>query len=332
MEKHLKNALILLLAVFALLGAVAALTGALPLLKRINPFLFMVASLFFIASIFVWLISWAHIIKKSSAVGRRSLTIAGFCCVFAALTPIQLGAEALRSIKLKDSFGIPYSESIAASMIVKGLKFLVIAAVSGIAFVSFLSNQLLGPWLKLGMASGFAVISIAALLFLLPMHYGTGVKIAGLFGRLAGLNAVFGKLGRYFNSYASYLKKVSKRTIALTLVLSLASLSLEFAAFLCCFLAVNAAIPLQAGLTLFMLSAILERTPFLPRGIGAVEAAAFAFLSMRQFTAVQLSAGEIGAVIIIFDLARLVVPTLASLVVYAFVFRGKGTFKPATAA
>ena len=71
----------------------------------------------------------------------------------------------------------------------------------------------------------------------------------------------------------------------------------------------------------FSILSILERTPFLPRGIGVVELAGFVFLSIDSFTLTPLSTGQIATVIIIFDVVRLFVPTIASLAAYGFIFK-----------
>ncbi|MCX6798763.1 MAG: lysylphosphatidylglycerol synthase transmembrane domain-containing protein [Candidatus Diapherotrites archaeon] len=320
MEKHLKNAFILLLAVFALLAALASFTGAFPLIESANPLFFTLAALFSIGSIIVWLFSWANLIKKSSGVSGRKLTITGFCCVFASLTPVQLGAEALRSIRAKDQFNVPYKESIAASMVVKGIKFLAIAVVSAFSFAGFLYNPLLGGWIKLGLASGFAVILAAALLFLLPMNYRFGIAISRGFSALSRFGGFFKKLADYFQGYAGYFKKTSAKTIAFTALLGFASLLLEFAALVFCFLAVDVPLPLYSAAALFVLVSILERTPVLPRGIGIIEAAGFAFLNTPEFSGAALSAPQIGAAIIVFDAVRLVIPTIASLAISLAVF------------
>ena len=67
--------------------------------------------------------------------------------------------------------------------------------------------------------------------------------------------------------------------------------------------------------------AILERVPFLPKGIGIVEIFGILFLSLESFVAVPLSIQQIVAVIILFDLMRLVIPTFLSMAAYFFVFK-----------
>ncbi len=322
MLKQVKNALILLLAFFALLSVLALATGAFYTLKNVVPVFFVMAAALFIASILLWLVPWAILVKDNKSSVLQTILL-GFGCVFAALTPVQIGADALRSIKMKQFAAVSYTKSIAASMVVKGIKFLLIALVAGFAFLVFFLNPVLSMWIKFAMLSGFSVVAVAAILFLLPFHNKAGLKIAGLFQRLAKFYRPFNILTRYFQSYSSYLQAISPKTIALVSLLALLSLLFEFSAFLFSFLSAGIAIPLYSGLILFSLMSILERTPFLPRGLGVVEAIGFVFLSIPSFAGLQLSMAEIATVIILFDLVRLVIPTLASLVIYSIFFSKK---------
>ncbi len=324
MQKQIKNALILLLAFFALLSVLGFSTGAFSTLKSALPGFFAAASALFIASIFVWLVSWAILIKARQTSLIQTVLL-GFGCVFGALTPVQIGADALRSVKLKEFAGVGYTESIAASMVVKGIKFLVIAGLASIAFLLSFFNASLSGWIKAAMLSGFAVVALAAALFLLPFHKPTGLRIASFFQRAANFFRPFGRLSQYFQKYTSYLQRISIGTIALVSVLALVSLLLEFLALWFSFLSANLMMPIFNTLILFSILSILERTPFLPRGIGVVEAAGFVFLSLSSFTGTSFSPSEIVTVIILFDLVRLVIPTIASLFVYSVLFStGKG--------
>ncbi len=322
MQGQVKNALVLLFAVAALLAVLASLTDAASALSQANPVFFALAAAFFLLSILIWLVGWAMLLKSSGVSSSRSMPI-GFSCFFASLTPVQIGADALRSIKLKEVAAVPYSETISASMVVKGLKFFFIALLASFAFFSALFNPALSAWIKAAMLSGFAVVAIATLLFLLPLHKKIGLMIAGMFRAVAKKLHMFGRLADYFQKYSIYLQKQKKSTIALIALLSLVSLLLEFAAFLSCFLSANTMIPLYSATLLFSLLIILERTPFLPQGIGAVEAVGFAFLSMQSFTAAQLSLSQIAAIIILFDSVRLIIPTIASMAVYGMLFAKK---------
>ena len=123
MQKQIKNAFIMLLAVVAVLTILAYLTDAIDSLKNVVPSLFAAAAVFFIGSILLWLVSWAMLLRESR-IGFARTALLGFGCVFGALTPIQVGADALRSIKLKELGNVSYSESLSASMVAKGIKFL----------------------------------------------------------------------------------------------------------------------------------------------------------------------------------------------------------------
>ncbi len=318
MQIQIKNALILLLAFVAVIAILAIMTDSFDSLQEADPALFSIAALFFIASIVVWLLGWSTLIKGRTT-SLWQTTAVGFGCVFASLTPVQVGADALRSVKLKEHGKVRYSESISASMIVKGLKFLFIALIASISFITLFLNPVLELWVKAALFSGFAVVILATALFLLPLNKGFGIKIASLFKSLSRFVKRAERVSEYFQKYSAYLQNVSRLKLLFVLFLAFLSLALEFASFFFCFLAAGASIPLVSILALFSVLEILERTPFLPKGIGVVEAVGFIFLSTPAFTSMQLTTGQIGTVIILFDVARLVVPTVASLVVYNLV-------------
>ncbi len=316
MQKYLRNAFIFLFFVFALLAVMGGLTNATEVLKTANIELLAIACIFFIFSIIIWLISWAYLIKKRNPAGFRDSLVIGFSAVYASLTPIQLGADMLRAVSLKEHFGVPYSESISASMVVKGMKFLLISLLSGTVIFLFISSAEYSPFVLAGLLSGFAVILLATALFLLPLREGFGLRIAGIFKRFSGRLPLAGRLCKFFESYSEYLPGLGAKTFLLTLLLSGLSLSLEFLALLFSFKALSIAIPIYSVAVLFILVSILERTPFLPRGIGLVEGIGFAFLSM-PIAVSSLSIQQIGALLILFDLVRLVVPAIASMAVYS---------------
>jgi uncharacterized protein (TIRG00374 family) len=321
MQKQIKNALFFLVAVFALLALLGYITNAAGALKRTDPVFLGVAAFFFTASIVIWLISWSYLIKNRSGVGMGKGLIVGFSAVYGSLTPVQLGAEMLRAVSLKERFNVPYSDSIAVSMVVKGIKFSLIALSSSAAILLFITVSP-NAFVLTALLSGFLVVVLAAALFLLPLKRGFGAKIAALFGRIAVVVPPAAKLRVFFDGYSAYLSTLGRKSFFVVASLSAVSLFFEFLALLFSFYAVSFAVPLASVAVLFVLIAILERTPFLPRGIGVVEAAGFAFLSM-PLAAPSLPVESIGALLIVFDFVRLVLPSLLSIGFYAlFVSRG----------
>jgi len=106
MTKFLKQGLFFLIVIFALLGLIAVLTEANLVLMQVNFFFFSLSSLFFIVSILLWLGAWSHLIKKHSKIRYRYLFKVGLDALYGSLTPVQLGSEAIRSIQLKEFFGV----------------------------------------------------------------------------------------------------------------------------------------------------------------------------------------------------------------------------------
>jgi uncharacterized protein (TIRG00374 family) len=311
-----KSSLVSLIIVLAVMGLIASLTSAMETLQSLSLEFFSLAALFFIASILFWVISWAYLIKKKHEIGYVQLIIVGFRAVFGALTPVQLGAEALRSLQLKKHFNVRYTDSIAASMMVKGLKFLLIALLA-LAIISLYLVQSLGQldaWLLLGFLSGFLVILLATALFLLPLHPRMGSLIARFFHKLAKAHHSFARLGSFFENYSAYLGQASLTSFLVVFILSFISLVFEFLALQYSFLALGIDLPLTPVIILLVLVSVLERTPFLPRGIGVVELVGYYFLTL--FPLIVLSVSAIGAVIVVYDVVRLVIPTLLSMFFY----------------
>ncbi|HIH21069.1 MAG: flippase-like domain-containing protein [Candidatus Diapherotrites archaeon] len=317
LKEHYRKAIVFLILVFALISVVMILTEARTELEKTNGLFFAIAAFFFIASILIWLFSWALLIKKNTNLSFSKILTVGFSSVYGALTPVQLGAEALRSIQLKYYFKVSYQESISASMVVKGLKFLVLLIVSLIVISLFFSNVKLEPAILLAFASGFAVVVLAVIVFLLPLKKSFGISIAAFFQSLSKFFRQFEGLSVFFKGYSEYLEKTTIAALFLTLVLASISFAFEFSALYFAFAAANIIASLKALLVLMILVSILERTPLLPRGIGIVELVAFSFMSLPAFSDSLLSTAQIGAAIITFDIVRLVIPTIASLAVLA---------------
>lgn len=313
MEKYLKYSIILLVLVFAGYGVITGLTGALPVILSANPYFFAISVLFFLFSIVLWIIPWALLLKNNKKVTIIKSIIIGFSCVYGALTPVQVGSEALRSIKAKEYFGVTYSQSISAAMVVKGLKFFMLAVLSSMVIWVVLLKTQLSLVALFGLLSGFSVIILASALFLLPLNKKIGLMISAIFGELGKIWKGFFILKKYFYEYSHYLQLVPKKNFLKVLILSGASLLFEFLALYYCFLALSVSIEVFSLSFLFIIISILERTPLIPRGVGLVEAAGFIFLSIPEFSKISLSVSQIAAILVLFGVVRLFIPTILSL-------------------
>ncbi len=329
MASYLKQSLLSLIALAAVFGLVVVLTNAGAVLNAIDLKFFILACIFYIGSIVIWLISWAFLIKKHSKIPYPKLLSVGIAALYGALTPVQLGAEALRSIRLKDYFAVTYSDSVSASMIAKGIKFSILAIVFVIVFFLYLLNTKLGLLLTAGLFSGFVIIVIAACLFLMPLQKKIGMRISKFFSVISKTFRQFAALGKFFADYSNYLQGIKPASFAIVFALSFLSLFFEFLALQFAFLSLGIYLQLPAVIVLMILVSILERTPFLPRGIGIVEIFSYAYLSVHSLVSpyITLTAAQIGAVLIVYDIARLVVPTIAgiamSFALYAMHRNGK---------
>ena len=315
----IRRVFVFLLAVLAVLVVISIFTNAHDALATANPLFSMLSVAFFLLSITVWIFSWAVLIKKKR-VGTWKKVVVGWGSVYGALTPMQIGAEALRSMHLKALFGVSFTESVSASMLVKGIKFLVLTILAAV-LISALLFSASEPVAVAGLVSGLAVMMAAVLLFLLPLNSACGTAISRLFKKLSRKVVFLKPLESYFKQYSKFLEKTSKKMFFLTVFLAIASLVFELLALQFAFYSINFPIPIQNVVILFVLVAVLERTPVLPRGIGLVELASFTYLSL-QTSGVPLAADKIGSVIILFDVARLVFPTVLSVVFYLVFLRG----------
>ncbi|MBU1120708.1 MAG: lysylphosphatidylglycerol synthase transmembrane domain-containing protein [archaeon] len=325
MKDLIQKSLISLILVFVVIGIIAIYTRGHEALLAISPMgliNFILACIFFLLGVLLWILSWAYLIRKEANIPYSSLILVGFASLYGALTPIQLGTEALRSLTLKKRFSVPYSKSISASMIVKGTKFLILAVIFSLIILMFLSSTRLDSFAFFALLSGFLVIVLACLLFLLPLSKRIGLMISRFFNFLARDIPLFGYLSEFFYNYSYYLKTISVKSFLLILFLSFLSFIFEFLALRFAFISIEKDIGIFALLVLFSLVSVLERIPLLPRGIGAVEFIGFTYLNMvsRLEKVSRLTVSQIGAVLIIYDVVRLIIPTIISLII-AFILR-----------
>jgi len=317
MENFIRKSVVSLIFFVVVITVVLFWTNAHIELLKIDWFFFIIACFLFLFSVFVWLISWAYLIKKKSSVSYQNLFIVGFSSLYGALTPVQFGSEALRSIKLKSFFKIPYNESISSSMIVKGTKFTILAIFFLFILIFFLSKAELDSTMFFALLSGFFVIAIAILFFVLPLSRRCGLLIASFFKLLSKNIPLFASFERFFIAYSKNLRNLTLNSFLLVLFISIFSYAFEFFAFQFSFFSIGVNIDFVPLLVLFVTISVLERTPFLPRGIGLVEFVGLTFLSVPWFVNETLTLPEIGAVLIVFDFVRLVIPTVFSLLIAA---------------
>ena len=312
----------MLVLVFALIGVLATLTSAWSILLQVNVFFLLIAAVFFLLNVFIWIISWAYLIKKKEKISSLNLLIIGFSAVFGALTPIQVGAEALRSIKLKEYFGVSYSESISASLINKGAKFLILAIFSSFIFLYLIVSGFssgINPLIFFAFSTGFFVVVLAAMLFLLPLNKEIGLSISKFFRKLNHFHSLFSKAGEFFENYSLYLSRKGTFSFIVVFVLAFFSWMAEFFALYFSFMSLNASLELYPMLLLLIIFSILERTPFLPRGIGLLELVGYNFLAFPIFSqTTSLTVSLIGGVLVVYNIVRIVIPTVLSILFNAF--------------
>jgi len=315
-QKYVKTSILILVIVSAVLAVLSGATGAVESITQADPFLLALGILFFLISVKIWLFSWAYLVSNHSKKPLLPVYLLGLCSVFGSLTPIQLGSDALRSLFLKEHMGIGLTESFSASMIVKGLKFSVLAISAFAVILLAASMHAIEPVLLIPLLSGLLVVFLAAALFLLPLRKGIGFRISRIFGGMSKRIHFLKPLEIYFVKYSDYLGQFSTAMILAVFLASALSWIFEFLSLQFIFLSIGIEIPLISLLVLFVLLAVLERAPILPRGILLVEAVGFAFLSFPFVSSAKLSTAEIASVLVLYDIARLIVPVVLSLAFY----------------
>lgn len=316
--ESIKKALILLILFIAVFIVIVIVTDSFNVLKHANFVIIFASASAFLASVFMWLLSWAWVIKKDYDISYAGLLLIGFSSMFASLTPMQLGTDALRALLLKEIYKVPFSRGISASMFVKGLKFLTLLIVSLFTVLFLIINANISPILLLFIFSGLFVIFIATALFLFPLSKIAAFFISGILTKLANRIHVLEGATSFFIQYSDYLKGRALHTLFLLFLCSV-SWFFEFLAFSLSFSALNIFLPIPSFILLFVVVAILERVPFLPRGLFVVETASYLLLSTSF--AGNLSQGQIVSFLAIFDFVRIVVPVILSIFVFTACYR-----------
>lgn len=289
-------------------------------------------------------------VKKHIVSSFPFLFLLGFSSLIGSLTPVQSGSDALRSLFLKKYLSLSHSSSFQASFVVKGLKFFLLffSVALGIAVLAsgfffsrpwflvqdyissvsyFAGSVLTGESFTyyLFFLSGFFVVFFGALVFLLPLNASFSGLLARFFSALEKRHSFFGRLRVFFEKYPLFFRTTSFAELLFFGIVLLVSWAFEFLALFFSFLSFGVLIPLHSMALLFLLMAILERTPFLPRGIGVVEVVSFYFLSLPGvFFGVLLQPSVVGAILVVYGLVRIAFPVLFGFAAFFFLSKKYG--------
>ncbi len=303
-DSNLKKAFLFFLLLFILLSLFSYYTKAHLIFHTINLFFFSLSSFSILFSVFLWIFSWTIILNKK----QSSLFKIGFFSAFASLTPIQLGADLMRAHYSKKVLNIPITKSLSASILVKGMKFAMVSILATFLLFSFFL-KLQDSFLRLFFLLGFLIVFLATLLFILPIN----PRIANFFSKkFKNLNFPLSKqLSQLFLDYPKHFHSISLSCLFLAIFFSLLSLLFEFLAFFFLFFSIQIPLSLLNILGLFIILSILERNPFVPKGIGLIETAGALFLALFEVPLAQ-----IGVLIILYDFVRIFIPYSLSILVY----------------
>ncbi|MBN1159657.1 MAG: flippase-like domain-containing protein [Candidatus Diapherotrites archaeon] len=320
--RYIKTGIFLLAVLFFIVG-LGAVTGAYELLVHTNISYFLLAVLLYLASVFVWIFSWMYVMKlESPQVSNKGLLGIGFGSVCGAITPLQIGSDAMRVLFAKKLFNIDSKKTLGACLFAKGLKFGVLAAFSILVLVWLLFTTKLSIFAIMSLVFGFLVIILAVLFFLGPAERSVGNKLARFFHFLSRKIKKLAWLRDFFNDYSLAFSKITSLDFFFVFVLTLISWFAEFFAIVLSFMSVGIELPLLSFFVLVIVIGILEKVPIVPRGIGLVEFAGYILLASPILVGTSIGISQIGAALVVFDIVRLFIPSAISFF-YAIFFMEK---------
>jgi len=320
MQKYVRKLIVPLILLFVLWGFLGITTEISTIVYQIDIFSVIAAAVFYILSIILWLFGWAYLINKQNKTPFRSLVLSGFSSVYGSFTPLQIGTEYLRAINNKNFLGVRYSETLSASMVARGSKFLLLGLGAVIVFITlFQTANELFLWVY---TAGMGIVLLLAVIFLLPLYPKLGRKFSKLIEKFLPKNSITSHVTNYFYNYSSYLGKVKPAGIFLVLILTVVQLYFELLAIDFSLRAFGVILPFAALFSFLVIVSILQRVPFLPMGVGLVELAGLYFLSVPELTlGTVIDNVTIAGTLIVYGFARILIPVLLSLIVSFFASR-----------
>jgi len=208
------------------------------------------------------------------------------------LTPMNLGTDILRSLFGRRYLGLPLSLTATASVLTRIYKLQVTLFLMIFTAVLFARTQ--KNYLSTLIAAAAGSVLLLIFLYSLTMNSSRRISQRLRIGDLATpIKVVNAKLD---------LTKRSFIYLMMTLQFALEWLSLN-----ACFLALKLKIPLITSLILYILLYFLSRTPFVPQGLGVVEAGGYALLKTMQ-----VSEAQIGALLVVWGFLRVFIPLVLS--------------------
>jgi len=308
--------IITLIFFFLIIAGVIVLTTPLHLLGSMNIPWALIAAGLFCSSLSVWSIVWVFFLRSTYLLPQKetrevydSQTMPGIskesrppniqafsvsmASLSGLLTPMNIGTDILRSLFGRRYLGLPLSLTATASVLTRIYKLQ--ATLFLLIFAAGLFARIQENYLNAFIAP--AAGSVLLLLFLYSMTMNSSRRISQRLkiGDLATLTkAVNGKLDLAKRSF-----------IYLMMALQFA---LEWLALHVCFLALRLKIPLITSLILYTILYFLSRTPFVPQGLGVVEAGGYAVLKTMK-----VSEAQIGALLVVWGFLRILIPLVLSI-------------------
>jgi len=299
-----------------IIAGVIALTAPFHTLRSINIPWALISVILFSTSLSVWTSVWVFFLRRACLLPQKEIrevpdshtmpgiskegppsNVQAFALSMASLsgllTPMNIGTDILRSLFGRRYLGVPLSLTATASVLTRIYKLQVTLFLTIFAAVLFARAQKF--YLNALIAAAAGSVLLLILLYSMTMNCARRISQRLKIGDLAApIKVVKGKLNLTKRSF-----------IYLMMILQFV---LEWLALHACFLALKLRIPLITSFILYVLLYILSRTPFVPQGLGVVEAGGYAVLKTMK-----VSAAQIGALLVVWGFLRIFIPLVLSM-------------------
>jgi len=316
------------------IAVIIALTKSVPVLFSARFPLLLIAGGLYSASLFFWSAVWVFLVGladaspvgQASEVSRSSIgqphrvaatqphRVASTICatgqarhsryggtfaisiasLIGILTPMNIGTDFLRSFYGKKHLGLELNLTATASILAREFKLHVTLLL--VMFLAITPASVQDNFIKT------LIIPTASVLFLLVILYSLRANFAGRLAKRL-------KIGNISKAIRQLSLKLGLVKRCLIYSVFATGFVLEWLSLHLCFLALNLKPTLSATFVFFVLLYFLSRTPFIPQGLGVVEVSGFALLKTMECSTAQM-----GALLVIWDLLRIFIPILLSIV------------------
>lgn len=275
------------------LAALYALTGA--SLSVFDARYLLLSSALFLVSTALWSLGWSYVMRCDAWEGLK-LNAKSLAGIF---SPMGAGSDLMRTILAKRHPGMRADKALAASVVVKFFKsvimfYLLLVGVLLLASRTYDFSQ------NILLFAGMAATALLGMLSIIMLRWHRTIAFANIFVRKVFLWRFHRQLNITFRALTW------AQILALSLILSISTI-FEIAAVWAAFMCIGHSLP---WLHIFIFSSVaysLMQVSLSPQGIGLVEAGGYLVLSLGYFS---MPRPAIGSFLIAWSIIRLWIPSL----------------------